>query len=384
MTAQQKTFESALAVELFRRTKFSAPVGTVGVAILALSHLQTQPWQTIGSWMAWMVCLQLLRFWSGRNALQALSQGQSPTGLLKRETLLSAIVGIGWGSAVFVFNTQAMDQTFYLRLIILAGAMAFIVASTAVFLRVFLAYTLPIGLGAWLHVLTQPYVTPHIIFLLSISLYVAMLIAQAINLNRGIRAATASHLAVLHLTEELNATLDSERKLREALKIVSLTDELTGIFNRRGATENLATEIARAKRQGLPLSVLMIDVDNFKPINDTHGHSTGDLVLRTVVQTMKNELRSTDVMGRIGGDEFLVVLPTLGADGALATAQRLHHSVSTATVDLQVRGIAVTISLGLASYRPDEEAHQLLARADKALYNAKEKGRNRIETEIAA
>jgi diguanylate cyclase (GGDEF)-like protein len=382
MAIEARDFEAALAVELFNRTKFSASVGTIGVGIMAYPHLTSRPWQTTLPWSAVMVSLLLARFLHARFSLEKLKQGADASRLIHPETLLCALIGIGWGSSVFVFDTQVMDQAFYLRLMIIAGAMAFIVASTAVLFRIFLAYTLPIGGLVILFILSHPYVQPAGALMLSIALFSLMLVGQAFNMNRSIRAGIANHLSVLHLTDELNAALGTERKLRDELKLASLTDELTGVFNRRGIAENLATEIARTQRLGSALSVLMIDIDNFKPINDTHGHPAGDLVLRTVVESLQKELRETDVLGRMGGDEFLVVLPALERDGAFSAAERLHRCVQSSAMELKARGISVTISVGVASYRKEDESEHLLSRADQALYLAKEKGRNRIETDL--
>ena len=382
MAIEKRAFETALAVELFNRTKFSASVGTIGVGIMAYPHLKSSPWQNTLVWCAVMVSLLMARVLHARFSLEKLKQGVDAGRLIHPETTLCTLIGIGWASSVFIFDTMVMDQAFYLRLMILAGAMAFIVASTAVLFRIFLAYALPIGGLTILFILFHPYVQPTSVLVLSIAFFMVMLVGQALNMNRGIRAGISNHLSVLRLTDELNAALSTERRLRDELKLTSLTDELTGVFNRRGIAENLATEIARAHRQGSALSVLMIDIDNFKPINDTHGHQTGDLVLRVVVGSLQKELRDTDVLGRVGGDEFLVVLPSLERAGAVAAAERLRRGVQTSAMDLKARGINVTISIGVASYRKADDCEQLLSRADQALYVAKQKGRNRIETDL--
>jgi diguanylate cyclase (GGDEF)-like protein len=274
-----------------------------------------------------------------------------------------------------------MDQAFYVRMMILAGAMAFVVSSTAVYLRVFLAYCLPIGLLLLLSLLVLDHVQPKSVFVVSISLYMMMLCGQALSINRSVRDAILSHQRVLQLTQDLNSVLVSERALREEVKQLSLTDELTGIFNRRGITENLEVEVARSRRLGTPLSLLMLDIDRFKPINDTFGHATGDEVIRTVAQALKKELRETDVLGRFGGDEFIVVLPALELEGAIAAAHRLRQSVQFSAIEMLARGVSITISVGVATCRPTDSTVHLMSRADGALYAAKENGRNRIEPE---
>jgi len=382
VTAATEELDSALAEELFRRTRFSAAVGFVGVVIMALPHLAGPlPLQRTLGWALGLMLLLAARFLHASRTLSRLDAGETIDHAVLFEAGVCALIGLGWGISVFVFDTGQMDQAFYVRLMILAGALAFVVASTAVYLRIFLAYCLPIGVLVIVSLLVFDHVQPKSVFVVSISLYLLMLCGQALSINRGVRDTIASHQRVLQLTEDLNAVLVSERALREEIKQLSLTDELTGVMNRRGITENLELELARCRRQATPLSLLMLDIDRFKPINDTFGHAAGDEVIRLVAHALKKELRETDVIGRFGGDEFIVVLPSLGLEGALAAAHRLRQSVQFAAVDMQARGVSVTISVGVATCRQQDSMLHLMSRADGALYVAKENGRNRIEAE---
>ena len=374
-------FQSAIAAELFRRTRFSAAVGIIGVAIMTIPHLPAHPMQLTAAWTLCMAALLMVRFLHATKVLQRLDRNGGVGNSIQFETTLCCLIGIGWGSSVFLFDTSQMDQAFYVRLMILAGAMAFVVPTTAAVIQVFFAYCLPVGLIVLTSLLLQADVQPKGIFVMSISLYMVMLVGQAYTIHRSVRQGISSRLAAARLTQSLNEALVTERTLREEIQQLSLTDELTGVFNRRGATSNLEVELARARRLGTPLSLLVIDIDRFKPINDTHGHATGDEVIRTVVESLKKELRETDVVGRIGGDEFIVVLPALELEGALSAAHRLRQSVQFSSVDLQARGISVTISVGVATFRPSDSIAQLMSRADDALYVAKANGRNRIEPE---
>ncbi len=159
------------------------------------------------------------------------------------------------------------------------------------------------------------------------------------------------------------------------------TDELTGIFNRRGILAHLNSELVRCRRFQWPAAVLMIDIDHFKDVNDTHGHASGDLAIRTMVDAVRKQLRETDVMGRIGGEEFLVVLPVTGKDGALVAAERIRESIPRKLIALPDCSIQITISNGVAIYLHEDDADRLIARADHALYAAKHNGRNRVEIE---
>ena len=177
--------------------------------------------------------------------------------------------------------------------------------------------------------------------------------------------------------------ITEEKRLEEELRRLSTTDALTGLFNRRFLDESLHTELDRARRSDNRLSVIMFDVDHFKRFNDTHGHEQGDRVLQAVAQALRGALRNYDLPCRYGGEEFLAILPDTLPDGALAVAERLRMDIEAMRVD----GLQVTVSLGVASVTgsdPGENAEQLVARADAALYRSKQEGRNRSTVAAAA
>lgn len=161
---------------------------------------------------------------------------------------------------------------------------------------------------------------------------------------------------------------------RYRLKRLSGTDQLTEVLNRHAIRERAVIEIARALRYKGPLSLVMFDIDHFKKFNDTHGHNEGDQVLRTTAGTVKSLLRKMDVFGRWGGEEFLVLLPHTGIEGAHATAEKIRLAAASSG---SAPSGGVTVSLGVAEFRPDETFDRLVERADEAMYRAKSGGRNR-------
>ncbi|PWE40799.1 sensor domain-containing diguanylate cyclase [Pseudomonas prosekii] len=168
------------------------------------------------------------------------------------------------------------------------------------------------------------------------------------------------------------------KRVEEELRALSVTDSLTGIHNRRYFQERLTTEMARVERGGGELSVIMLDIDHFKRINDQHGHAVGDRVLQAVCERIGHRLRRTDVFCRLGGEEFMVLCPDIDGEHAHVLALQLWQALRSSPID----GVGtVTASFGIASWRAGEGADSLLLRADSGVYAAKQAGRDRVEAQ---
>ncbi len=166
---------------------------------------------------------------------------------------------------------------------------------------------------------------------------------------------------------------------RQALAVQATTDALTGLLNSREFSLAAQAEIDRCRRYRRPLNLLMLDIDNFKRVNDQHGHATGDLVIRQVAATTTRICRSADSCGRIGGEEFVVLLPESPGDSALTLAERLRGEVWATTVAAEQGPIRISVSIGVAQLDADiATVADLLKCADRALYEAKRSGRNRV------
>jgi two-component system, cell cycle response regulator len=166
---------------------------------------------------------------------------------------------------------------------------------------------------------------------------------------------------------------------REALRVLALFDALTGLVNRPAVLDTLWRELARAERAGTPLSVVIVDIDHFKRVNDTRGHGGGDVVLREVARRMSSAVRPQDAIGRYGGEEFLLVLPGCDALGAAVVAERLRAAVAATPIPLEGGAIEVTCSFGVAAATRGIQSGPLIELADAALYAAKRGGRDRVE-----
>jgi len=189
------------------------------------------------------------------------------------------------------------------------------------------------------------------------------------------------------LVEAIDAALEKWRLMQqskanqEELERLANFDSLTGLHNRRAILHRLDEHIKQVRRYEGELSLLMLDIDYFKKVNDQYGHLIGDEVLENVAVLMQQNVRNTDSVGRYGGEEFIVVLSETDLSSALIVAERLRNAIEAA----EMRGsegnmFGITVSQGVSSYKPGEDKQSLISRADDALYRAKQNGRNRVET----
>jgi diguanylate cyclase (GGDEF)-like protein/PAS domain S-box-containing protein len=190
-------------------------------------------------------------------------------------------------------------------------------------------------------------------------------------------------VSVIEYTRDITNRKQAEEErdiLVNKLIHLSRTDDLTGLLNRRALIERLGDEVLRSRRYKADLALIICDIDYFKEINDTYGHDAGDKVLRIISTLIKELLRQTDMIGRYGGDEFLLILPETSLEGAKEIAERIRHAVEEYEINIGfAEPIKTTLSLGVAQFNVEkEDTNDLIKRADNALYVAKGKGRNRV------
>ncbi|MCB2227299.1 MAG: sensor domain-containing diguanylate cyclase [Desulfarculaceae bacterium] len=223
------------------------------------------------------------------------------------------------------------------------------------------------------------------VFMLAEALLLSMAMADRINILRGQKdKAERSYLEALRQDKQelerqvRERTAEIERMHQQALE-ASRTDMLTGLPNRRAFYDGAAQELERAERYGRPVSLIMLDIDRFKDINDTQGHAAGDEVLGHLAEVLRLQMRRNDLVGRLGGEEFALVLPETSAEEALSLAERMRATMAATPAMYQGEAIPFSASFGVARQMPGDSVESLLHRADQALYAAKAAGRNRVE-----
>jgi diguanylate cyclase (GGDEF)-like protein len=195
-----------------------------------------------------------------------------------------------------------------------------------------------------------------------------------------------NNLSQEKLVNAIDAALDKWGRLRQAradreeLERLANFDPLTGLYNRQAILGKLHELINRAKRYKEDFSLSMLDIDHFKKVNDRYGHLSGDEVLEKIAALIRRNIRDTDIAGRYGGEEFIIILPQADLSSAMVVAERIRNIIANAEMkDTDGNVFAITVSMGLSSWEAGEDAHSLISRADEALYKAKENGRNRVE-----
>jgi len=187
--------------------------------------------------------------------------------------------------------------------------------------------------------------------------------------------------ARIHAGERIVQLQDTLLQTQEALREQATHDPLTGLLNRRACLDSLVAELNRAGRDGKPVTIAMADIDHFKTVNDAHGHLAGDEVLREVARRMHKSLRGYDTIGRVGGEEFLLVFPQCTVEEGVKLAERISRAVSSEALNIKNRSLVMSVSIGVAvdTEPAPGDMEALLGAADDALYRAKAAGRNRVE-----
>ncbi|RPI78673.1 MAG: diguanylate cyclase [Desulfobacteraceae bacterium] len=237
-----------------------------------------------------------------------------------------------------------------------------------------LLYLIPVLTTAW-------FVGKWAAIAISVESLIVLLIVDLVWKNKSAESLAIywndlSNLVFFLIVTYIIASLKSAFEYK---KLMADIDSLTGVANRGRFYDLAAAEINRLLRYGHPFTVCYIDIDNFKRINDTFGHGEGDILLRQIAESIKNNMRRTDVVGRLGGDEFALLMPETAADVALSVAGKVHKLQDI----VRKKGLTITLSIGMVVYlKPPENIEEMIQRADALMYSVKTDGKNNIKYEI--
>ncbi len=313
------------------------------------------------------------------------------TGLVVVIRLKASPLSVMTGRAVTLVETVGFAVFFAIALLrpaelpIHGMSMTVMVIAVYLFLpnRVVLAAATGVAASIGFLLVAVEYLPPDIPSLVVIASMLLLINCFGLMAAYRLSVVRREEYALLAGAEAANRRLSHEvaerRRLQDELQRLATTDGLTGLWTRRHYLSLSERERKRAQRTGKPVAILLLDVDHFKRVNDTHGHAAGDLALKRLAGTSLAVLRETDIVGRFGGEEFAITLPETGADLAGEIAERLRRDLEGMEIPSSRGGVRLTVSIGAALYRGGSETmEQILSRADHALYAAKRMGRNRV------
>lgn len=371
--------------------KLSLPVA---VAIYA-AHWRSHPGPVGLYWLLLIVCVQLLRLWHLGQLKRLLQRPELLKKYFPSLYLAVFIAATSWGSMLFAFPHRQFDVAYMIKIIALASISSVTILSHGLVFRLYAVFcSVLTGM-----VLMQLYDFDQVMsasdryaFSSIALLYLTFVLLTAWKYSRRNfdfflqqvdMELLVGKLQRLHTEEvDLRSSLETKsarlEEAKNALMVIASTDSLTQTLNRRAILEHLDAEVARVGHAEGSFCVIAFDVDNFKKVNDVFGHNVGDIVLRVLADEVKSVLRPDDLFGRIGGEEFLVILPGLSLPDAVECAERIRLRLQQSPRMQQEAGFGVTVSLGCCLAFPGESSIDILGKADKLMYTAKQEGKNRL------
>ena len=387
--------DEALLQDLFLRGKTTVMLSVPVALMVAGLHYGNVPPGRLGGWFVAMAVIQAARTLLANAFLRATPERQRATGWMLRLHLSTLAAGVCWGSMLFVLDTGQQDFSLLFKFLALTAILGTVLNSMSARFLVYANFVIATTVPMFLFLLGPADfldAAAKISLALGTAIYAAYLLLIGWRVHRLTRlyftqqAEREDALARLNeahaMEKELRRRLQEEsKKLEETnqkLQNLAWQDSLTGVSNRRYLVEQLERCIHATQRHAFGFSLILLDIDHFKGINDTHGHLTGDQALIAVAGAFKRQLRDIDVFGRWGGEEFLAILPGTSFDEAMACAERLRKFLETSRLLDTAPGLTITSSFGVSTYMPGEDANRLVSRADAQLYAAKAAGRNRV------
>lgn len=395
---QEEAIQARMMRELFARTRESALVGVLPVFLIVWSHWTAQPREQLLLWAGCALLVLTFRVLLAHVFLAALPQTQIERGRLwfGLEWLGSVGLALVWVGSITMVGTGQVDVLFFLRLIFIVALVAFLLSALGIEMRLYASFMLAIVAGTlWqLHRHYPGFVQELPVVNWAFVAYAVMLLVRSRGEHRRTREWVRARLTQRKLLDQLHQNIQQELQMHELLRSrtqeleatnrklgeLAIRDSLTGAFRRGHIEAELRRQVKAWERQPEDFSILLLDIDFFKRVNDEHGHAVGDEVLRRLATRAQETVRGSDIFGRWGGEEFIVLLPATPLSQAVEAGERLRLAIADLTFTGEGgRRFCITVSVGVAQLEPGETADTLTERADKALYAAKSAGRNRVQ-----
>ncbi len=394
---EEDAIQARMMRELFSRTRESALVGFMPVFLIVWSHWAAQPLAQLWLWAGCALLVLSFRVLLAHVFLAALPQTQIVHGRLwfGLEWLGSVGLAAVWVGSITMVGTGQVDVLFFLRLIFIVALVAFLLSALGIEMRLYASFMIAIVAGTlWqLHRHYPGFVQELPVVNWAFVVYAVMLLVRSRGEHRRTREWVRARLTQRKLLDQLHQNIQQELQMHELLRSrtqeleatnrklgeLAIRDSLTGAFRRGHIEAELRRQVKAWERQPEDFSILLLDIDFFKRVNDAHGHAVGDEVLRRLATRAQETLRGSDIFGRWGGEEFIVLLPATPLSQAVEAGERLRLAIAGLTFTGEGGGrFCITVSVGVAQLAPGETAETLTERADKALYAAKSAGRNRV------
>lgn len=346
-----------------QRSTTAAGIAFVGIGLMVWVLVAVAGWSRALAWALGISAVEAAILLAGYACTRALQRQRGRKFWLCVQMVLAGISGIAWGSAVWFVWMPGQFVAYLATLTILVGVAGVSIVTMSSYAVVGVSFFGAIYFLPVLHELMFPKEASEVL-VFGLLVIMALQIWYARGLGVMLRGEIEHFVRNQALVERLNDLV--------------IHDQLTGALSRRYMFERLEQQVALQERHGTQATLVMFDLDHFKAINDRYGHPAGDRALCTVVNAVKAQLREGDLLGRIGGEEFLVLLPMTDMQAAHAFAERLRQTLESTSLTEGNEEIHLPASFGVAQLRPGEGFAEWLRRADGALYQAKNQGRNSV------
>ena len=363
------------------RDRPSTVVGIPAVLTVVWMHWGHMTERLVLGWMGFMFAVMAVRLLLGWHWQSVQDDPAQWRKALYWRMLVSAVYGLGWGGSMMVLNTGQLDVLTAFKVGTVTAALGIMLNSMSVVFTVYLAFLVPCWLSLIIYIFfASGFLTPQdaMICGVAVTIFGVVLLGSSLSISRLTRMFFLSKFGLDEALAETRESHARETALSQKLAEQARRDALTGAYNRRHLGEQLDYQIAAFQRNQQPFSVVLVDIDHFKRINDSHGHDVGDVVLKGATQALLLALREVDVFGRWGGEEFLCILPQTGAEAAMGCAERLRQCLKAANFDATSQGLRVSASFGVATAQDGDGVDDIVKRCDLALYRAKSEGRDRV------